>query len=160
MREITFKFGSREKGWKYYTCTDIETDWDKQRGELYGLEGNMSYWTYPKEAINNGRKKPIELNNIPMGMDFARCNYKKLCKKIDNITRHMKEENFDVEPEKTYYYWELSISNYEVSDFIGCIGVRHNKSLKMWRGSNCEPQGLKDLKECFNEYFKTKYLTA
>lgn len=29
MKEITFKFGSREKGWKYYTCTDRETDWDK-----------------------------------------------------------------------------------------------------------------------------------
>ena len=59
MREVTFKYGSREKGWKYYTCTEKETKWDKERTELWGLEGNMAHWTYPKEDVNLNRKHPL-----------------------------------------------------------------------------------------------------
>ena len=89
MKEITFKYGSREKGWKYYTCTEKETKWDKERASLWGLEGNMTHWTYPEEDINIGRKNQIELEKVPMGMDYAKCNYNKLLKKLKNITRNM-----------------------------------------------------------------------
>ena len=39
MREISFKYGSREKGWKHYNCTEKESNWDKERESLYGLGG-------------------------------------------------------------------------------------------------------------------------
>ena len=158
MRAITFKYGSRENGWKYYTCTEQETKWDKERASLWGLEGNMTHWTYPKEDINIGRKNQIELDEIPMEMDYAKCNYNKLHKKLNSIVKDMKEENFDVNPETTNYYWELTISDYEVSDCIGCVGVRHNKYFKMWRGANHDPQGLQEIKDCFSNYYKNKYL--
>lgn len=152
MREISFKFGSRKKGWKYYTCTENESEWDKQRATLCGLEGNMCYWTFPSADINIDRKKHIEINNVPMGMDYVKCNYKKLLKKLKSIVENMQEANFEVEPELTIFYWELTICNYD-----GFIGIRHNKYFRMWRGANYEPQGLQEIKECFANYFKNKY---
>ena len=136
MREIFFKYGSRESGWKYYTCTEKETKWDKERASLWELEGNMHHWTYPEESINIGRKNPIKIKDIPMGMDYAKCNFRNLYKKLSDIVKNMKEENFEVDPETTYYYWELTIGN------------------KMWRGANYEPQGLQEIKDCFDNYYK------
>lgn len=156
MRAITFKYGSRESGWKYYSCTDKETKWDKERASLWGLEGNMTHWTYPKEDINVDRKKQIELENVPMGMDYVKCNYNKLLKKLKNITRNMQEENFQVDLEETTFYWELSIENCEVSNCATGIGTRHIKSLKMFRGTNYEPEGLQEIKKCFANYFSNK----
>ena len=156
MREISFKYGSREKGWKYYTCTEKETEWDKQRAKLWGFEGNMCHWTFPSTEINIGRKEPIAINSVPMGMDFVKCNYNKLLNKLKSIVKNMQEENFEVEPESTTFYWELTISNYDVSNYNGYIGIRHNKYFRMWRGANYEPQGLQEIKNCFVNYFKNK----
>ena len=156
MRKVTFKYGSREKGWKYYTCTEKELKWDKERAELWGLEGNMVHWTYPKEDINVNRKKQIDIDGIPMGMDYARVNYKNLCKKINSITKNMKEENFPEHEEPTTYYWELAIENYDLIPYLTRFSIKKTKSLKMWRGSNYEPDGLQDLKDCFANYYKNR----
>ena len=157
MKEISFKFGSREKGWKFYTCTDKESNWDKERAALYGLEGNMTYWTYPTEDVNIGRKHPVEIISIPMGMDFTKCNYNKLRKKLNAIVRNMKEENFPEKPEKTKFYWELTIKNYETENTnIPCLAIRKTKNLRMWRGTNYEPEGLQEIKECFANYYKNR----
>lgn len=157
MREISFKYGSREKGWKFYNCTEKESNWDKQRETLYNLGGNMHHWTYPTEDINKERKNPIGIKEIPMGMDFTKCNYKKLCKKLNNIVRDMPEENFPEDMQSTNFYWELTIENYETEKTdIPCLCVRKTKSLRMWRGANYEPQKLQELKECFANYYKNK----
>lgn len=157
MREISFKFGSREKGWKFYNCTEKESNWDKQRETLYNLGGNMHHWTYPKEDINAGRKNPVELEGIPMGMDFTKCNYKKLCKKLNTIVRDMPEENFPEDMQSTNFYWELTIENYETEKTdIPCLSVKKIKNLRMWRGANYEPQKLQEIKECFANYYRNK----
>lgn len=157
MREVTFKYGSREKGWKYYSCTEKESKWDKERAELWGLEGNMAHWTYPKEDISINRKHKVDTEGVPMGMDYARVNYKNLCKKLKDITKNMQEENFPEQPEKTTFYWELLIENYDVEETdISPICIKKIKSFKMWRGTNYEPDGLQDLKECFANYYKNR----
>lgn len=157
MREISFKYGSREKGWKYYNCTEKESDWDKERENMYGLGGNMHYWTHPTEDINKDRKQPISINEIPMGMDFTRCNYKKLYKKIDNIVKDMPEENFPDDFNKTTYYWELLIEDYETEKTdIPCLATKKVKNFKMYRGANYEPEGLQELKECFAGYYRNR----
>ena len=157
MREITFKYRSREKGWKYYSCKEKESKWDKERAELWGLEGNMVHWTYPIEDINNDRKYPIDTKEIPMGMDYARVNYKNLCKKLKDITKNMQEENFTEQSEKTTFYWELLIENYDIEKTnIPSLCTKKIKSFKMWRGANYEPYGLQGLKECFANYYKNR----
>ena len=142
MREVTFKFGSREKGWKYYTCKEKESEWDKERAKFWGLEGNMLHWTHPKEDINVNRKHSVDTDGIAMGMDYTRVNYKKLLKKLKYITKNMLEDNFPEQSEKTTFYWELLIKN--------------NKTLQMWRGTNYEPEGLQELKDCFANYYKNR----
>ena len=142
MREIMFKYGSRARGWKWYNCHEEETNWDKDRSTKFGLGGNMVHWTYPKEDINIGRKRNVELDFPSYGMDFSKCNFRKLYKKLNKIVKGMPEENFPEEDSKITYYWELQFC--------------WDKGFKMWRGINYDPIGLQDIKECFANYFKNK----
>ena len=154
MKEVSFKFGSRAKGWKYYICTDEESKWDKEREHLYGLGGNMCYFTYPDSNINIGRKHPINIKDSPMGgMDYTKVNFEKLCKKLKDVTKYMKEENFGDITEKITFYWELAISDYTI---IPTPSYKHINKFKMWRGTNYEPIGLQEIKDCFANYFKNR----
>lgn len=142
MKEIFFQYGSRAQGWKRYSCHEKETAWDKERLSMFGIEGNMLHWTEPKEVINIGRKKSIELDFPNYGMAFSKCNFRKLCKRLNRIMKSMPEENFPDEDSKITYYWELTF--------------RYDKGFKMWRGINYDPIGLQEVKECFANYFKNK----
>ena len=69
----------------------------------------------------------------------------------------MKEDNFPEKLEKTKFYWELKIENYETeSTRIPGHTIKRIKNLRMWRGTNYEPVGLQEIKECFANYYKNR----
>ena len=148
-----------------YVITDVKTG-KLYIGAAYGKDGIWGRWkgyanvknlTNPKEDINLNRKHPIDTDGIFMGMDYARVNYKNLCKKLKDITKNMQEENFPEQSEKTNFYRELLIENYDIEKTdIPSICTKRIKSFKMWHGTNYEPDGLQDLKECFANYYKNR----